>query len=93
MFGTGVNPSPVPDPHSFQNPIPSTRVMAGRARPIMVNAQIRAHPGAKRKKLRLTVVIVLTLDGVDVGACLARGHSRRTGSMPLIKNSNHGLSI
>jgi len=54
-LGRGVNPSPVPEPQSFQNPMPGVVASALRASPIMVKAQSRAVPGANRKKLRLTV--------------------------------------
>ena len=43
-----VNPSPVPDPHSFQNSSPSIRGKAKRAAPIIAKAQSRESGVAKR---------------------------------------------
>ncbi|GGX69850.1 hypothetical protein GCM10007385_43830 [Tateyamaria omphalii] len=50
MFGTGVNPSPVPEPQSFQKPRSGTRAMAIRAPPIIVSAHARSRHRGKRKK-------------------------------------------
>lgn len=44
----GVKPTPLPDPQSFQNPMPLTRAIAGRANPIMAKAQARARNPSKR---------------------------------------------
>jgi hypothetical protein len=55
VLGTGVNPSPVPDPQSFQKPMSGVRAIGHRAAPICANAQNRANGPAKRKNDRLTV--------------------------------------
>ncbi len=50
-----MNPSPVPDPHSFQNPMSGVRDNGNRAPPIIVSAQARAKGPAKRKNDNVTI--------------------------------------
>ena len=68
VFGLGVKPSPVPDPHSFQNPTSGIRMNDSRAAPICPITQSRAGSEVKRNKERLTVFMA-DLTGTG-GACV-----------------------
>ena len=48
VLGRGVNPSPVPEPHSFQKETSDKRANARRANAIIKNAQIRENSVSKR---------------------------------------------
>jgi hypothetical protein len=48
MLIRGVNPTPPPDPQSFQKPMSGTCLIASRAPAIIVNAQSRALRDEKR---------------------------------------------
>ena len=62
VLGLGVKPSPVPEPHSFQNPTSGIRMNDSRAAPICPKTQNRAGRDAKRNRERLTVLMA------DLGA-------------------------
>jgi hypothetical protein len=53
-LGFGVNPSPVPDPQSFQKLASLKRRIDSRASPIITNAQRRAGVDWNLKKLSVT---------------------------------------
>jgi len=57
-----VNPSPVPEPQSFQNLIPGTRRIIGRAAPIITSAHNRSIGVENLKKLRETACIYVLID-------------------------------
>ena len=48
VLGRAANPSPAPDPQSFQKPMPGTRDRGRRASPIIENAQSREGSESKR---------------------------------------------
>src|SRR6056297_3505341 len=60
VFGTGVNPSPVPDPQSFQNRAPGNETRAIRPSAICPSTQNRARTLSNLKKEMLTDWIFAT---------------------------------
>ena len=80
VFGFGVKPSPVPEPHSFQNPTSGIRINDSRAAPICPKTQSRAGNEAKRNKERLTVLMAdlraTCQNSLTVFAAAAKGNAK-----------------
>lgn len=57
VLGFGANPSPVPDPHSFQKPTSGIRINDTRAVTICPRTHRRVGKEAKRNRVRLTVLM------------------------------------
>jgi hypothetical protein len=62
VLGRGVNPSPVPEPQSFQNPTSGIRQNDSRAAAICPSTQSRAGREGKRNSERETVLMALLRD-------------------------------
>lgn len=78
-FGFGVNPSPVPDPQSFQNPASGIRMKESRAAPICPRTQSRAGNASKRNRESdatfMTGLVKLCQTSLTVFATRAKGNA------------------